>query len=129
MPELDVVEVLVAAALTFVVGAVYYAVLGGRLAAARGAGPAPAPMRWWTMPAEVVRSLVLAVAVLGLAAAVGVDDAGAGLVLGLVLFAGFPLVLWSGAVVHEGTPPAPAALHAGDWLVKLLALGLLAGVW
>jgi hypothetical protein len=78
--------------------------------------------------AEVLRGLALAVVVLGLAAATGTDSGGGGLLLGLALWVGFPLVLWTGAVVHEGTPVRPAALHGGDWLLKLLALGLLAGL-
>jgi hypothetical protein len=129
MPELDAVQVLVATVLTFVLGAAYYAVLSGRLVAARGVAATASPMRWWTMPAEVVRCLVLATVVLGVAAAVGVDSGVGGLVLGLALFVGFPLVLWTGAVVHEGTAVPLAVLHAGDWLIKLLALGLLAGAW
>jgi uncharacterized protein DUF1761 len=129
MPELDAVQVLVATALCFALGAAYYAVLGDRLAAARGAGAAPVAMRWWTMPAEVLRGLVLAVVVLGLAAATGADSGVGGLLLGLALWVGFPLVLWTGAVVHEGTRVRLAVLHGGDWLLKLLALGLLAGLW
>ena len=61
--------------------------------------------------------------------AAGVGSWWGGLVLGLVLWIGFPLVLWTGAMVHERTPLRTAALHGGDWLVKLLALGLLAGLW
>jgi hypothetical protein len=128
MPELDVVQVLVATVVCFVLGAGYYALLGNRLAAARGEAAATT-MHWWTMPAEVLRCLVLATVVLGLAAAVGADTAVGGLLLGLVLWVGFPLVLWTGAIVHEGTPPPLAVLHGGDWLLKLLALGLLAGLW
>ena len=51
-----------------------------------------------------------------------------GLALGAALFAGFPLVLWVGAIVHEGTPVRQAVLHGGDWLLKLLALGVIVGV-
>jgi hypothetical protein len=35
------------------------------------------------------------------------------------VWAGFPLVLWTGAVVQEGLPWRLAVIHAGDWLVKL----------
>ena len=45
-----------------------------------------------------------------------------GLLLGLVLWIGFPLVLWTGAILHERTPLKLAAIHAGDWLVKLLVV-------
>ena len=57
-----------------------------------------------------------------------VDDLAAGLVLGAALFVGFPLVLWVGAIVHEGTPVRTAVLHGGDWLVKLLAIGAIVSV-
>lgn len=51
-----------------------------------------------------------------------------GLVLALVLWIGFPAVLWIGAIVHANTPWRVAAIHAGDWLVKLLVLGAIVGV-
>jgi hypothetical protein len=40
--------------------------------------------------------------------------------LGLALWIGFPFVLGTGAVIHERTPWKLAAIHAGDWLAKLL---------
>jgi hypothetical protein len=43
----------------------------------------------------------------------------------LALWVGFPLVLWVGAVVHERTPLKLAAIHGGDWLIKLLAIGVI----
>ena len=45
-----------------------------------------------------------AAVVVGLAAEAGIDDLAGGLVLGAALFVGFPLVLWVGAILHEGTP-------------------------
>jgi hypothetical protein len=47
----------------------------------------------------------------------------------VALWVGFPLVLWVGAVVHEDTPVRLAAIHEGDWLVKLLVITLLIGIW
>ena len=71
--------------------------------------------------------LVLAVALAVLASAVGADTWATGLTLGLGLWVAFPAVLWIGAIVHAKTPPAVALIHAGDWLVKLAALGTLYG--
>jgi len=123
------VAVLVGTIVLFVVGAAYYAVLGGRLAqvsAAAAAGGQPAPGE---IAVELLRCLVLAVVVAGLASRAGVGGWTGGLLLGLALWVGFPLVLWVGAMVHERTPWRLAAIHAGDWLVKLLVLGVIVGVW
>ena len=58
-----------------------------------------------------------------------VDAWTSGLVLGAVLWIGFPLVLWTGPIVHERTPVKLAVIHAGDWLVKLLVIGLIVSTW
>ena len=39
------------------------------------------------------------------------------------------MVLWVGAVLWERTPPALAAIHAGDWLAKLLLVAVIVSVW
>ena len=59
----------------------------------------------------------------------GIETLGDGLVLGLILWIGFPLVLWVGAMIWEATPWRLAAVHGGDWLVKLLALSAIVSVW
>ena len=84
----------------------------------------------WVVPAvELPRNLVVSSVVGGLAAAAAVDTLGAGLLLGVALWVGFPLVLWAGAVAHEGTPVWQAALHAGDWLLKLVAVSAVVAAW
>src|SRR3712207_8168895 len=105
MPEPEVVSVLVATVAAFAVSSTYYAV------APIGAEPAdqPAP---WKLAVEAGRSLVLATVVAGLAARGDVDKIGGGLLLGLALWIGLPLALWSGAVLWEGTPLRQSALHA-----------------
>jgi Protein of unknown function (DUF1761) len=57
-----------------------------------------------------------------------VPTTGGGLLLGLVLWTGFPLVLRVGAVIHENTPIALAVVHAGDWLLKLLLVGTIVAI-
>ena len=125
MPDVDLVIVPIATVVAFVLGAVYYLVLGNRLVMAGGT----AATSRWSLPVEVLRCLALAGVVAGLAAAVGADTVPSGLALGLVLWIGFPAVLWAGAIVHANTPWRVAAIHAGDWLWKLLALGALVGGW
>ncbi len=81
------------------------------------------------LAAELLRCLVLAAVVAGLAAQGEVEAWGGGALLGLALWVGFPFVLWTGAVLHEGTPVRLAVVHAGDWLLKLLLVAVIASLW
>ncbi len=93
---------------------------------AAAAGEQPPP---WKLAVELLRGLILATVLAGLAAQGDIDDWTGGLALGLALWIGFPFVLWTGAVVHEKTPVKLAAIHAGDWLIKLLVIAVVVGVW
>ncbi len=128
MPDVALGAVLGAAVAGFVLSGAWYATFGAQLAAAGSAAAEARPGRWW-IGVELLRSLVVAAVVAGLAARAGVDGAAEGLLLGLALWVGFPLVLWTGAMLHERTPWRLAAVHGGDWLVKLLALATIAAVW
>jgi amino acid permease len=129
MPDIDPVVILVATVVCFALGAVYYGVLGTRLAELSGAAGSDVKAPPWALVVEVLRCLVLAAVVAGLAAQARVDGLTGGLVLGLVLWMGFPVVLWVGAIVHENIRWRLAAIHAGDWLVKLLVVGAVVSVW
>ncbi len=129
MPEIDLPAVLVATFAAFASGGAYYAVLGGRLADASDAAAADEQPPSWTYAAELLRCLVLATVVVGLASQGDVDELAGGLLLGVALWVGFPLVLWTGALIHERTPWRLAAIHAGDWLPKLLLVAAIASAW
>jgi len=129
MPDVEILAVLAAAVAAFAIGGTYYSVFGEQLAAASeaaAAGEQPPP---WVLAAELGRCLILALVVAGLASQGEIDELAGGLALGLALWIGFPLVLWTGALIHENTPWRLAAIHAGDWLLKLLAVGALVSVW
>ena len=124
MPDVNLLAVLVTGVAMLVVGGVYYALLGSHIAPVGEARPG------WQLPVvELLRGLVLAAVVAGLAAYAGIGTAAGGLVLGLVLWVGFPAVLWTGAVFHERVPVRQALVHAGDWLAKLLVAGVIVTVW
>ena len=129
MPEVDPLAVLAATVAAFVLSSTYYVVFGERLAevsdaAARGEQPPP-----WKLAVEVVRSLIVAAVVAGLAAQGEIDDWTGGLLLGLALWIGFPFVLWVGAMIWENTPRTLAIIHAGDWLAKLLVVAVIVSIW
>lgn len=126
MADLDLGVIGAGTVLWLVLGAVYYGVLGDRVAAS-GASLTERPA--WQVPlVELARGLVVSVVLAALVAATDVTSAAGGLALGAGLWVGFPLVLWTGAMFHDGEPWSLAALHAGDWLVKLLVLGAVAGM-
>ncbi|MGH3714589.1 MAG: DUF1761 domain-containing protein [Micromonosporaceae bacterium] len=129
MPDINYLAVAVAAIACFVISAAYYIGFGKQLAALHPAYAGEASMAPWQIGVELVRNIVLALVVAGIAAAIGITNVGSGVLLALALFVGFPLVLWSGAVMHEKVPPKLAAIHAGDWLLKLLVIAVIVSLW
>ena len=124
METQQILAVLAATVASFVLSAAYYGALADQLVAARGGvadgeQPSTAP---WKMAVEVLRGLVLAVVLAEVLDRAGVAGVPGALGVGLLLWVGFPVVLWSGALLWEATRPGFAALHAGDWLLKLLVL-------
>jgi hypothetical protein len=130
VPDVNLLAVAAATVVAFVLSSAWYVALADQLAAvspaAAAAGDRVPP---WTVAAELLRSLVAVTVVAGLAAETGTDDWTGGLWLGLALWVGFPLVLWAGAMLHERAPWRLAAIHAGDWLVKLLVVTVIVSVW
>ena len=79
--------------------------------------------------AELLRTVIVVAVVAGVASRTDVDGWTGAAVLGLALWVGFPVVLWAGAMIHEHTPWRLAAIHAGDWLMKLVVVSVIVTVW
>ncbi|MEJ2859831.1 DUF1761 family protein [Actinomycetospora flava] len=110
-----------AAVAALVASGVYYGAVPARATAGppRSAGA--------TAAVELARNVVLAAGAALLLAAIGIAGPAPALLLATGLWVAFPVVLLAGSVFHENVPAASAALHAGDWLIKLLlVLGLVA---
>ncbi len=78
---------------------------------------------------ELVRCLVLAYVIARFMAMLGVSGWMGAVHLGLFLWIGFPVILLAGSVLWENVPWKVAAIHAGDWLVKLLVIPIVVSVW
>ena len=130
MPDLNYLAIAVAAVAVFVVSTVYYIAFTDRLkrlsAAYADADARPAA---WRVVIEVVRSLVVGTVVAGLVSLIGVADLVGAVQLALALWIGFPVVLLTGSVIWEKVPPMLAAIHAGDWLLKLLVIAVIVTLW
>ena len=107
-----------------VTSAAWYTAWSKRLAGLDEAYAGDAPPPAWILPVELARSATVATAVAAIARRGGTPGAGSAVRLGLGLWAAFPAVLLSGSVVHEKVPWQQAAIHAGDWLAKLLLISL-----
>ncbi|GAB2677883.1 DUF1761 domain-containing protein [Thalassiella azotivora] len=127
--DVNVLAVGLGAVLTVVVGGAYYAVAGSAAVPERARGRAGAPSGVTVLGTELLRGVVLTAGVAVLVAATATTGLVDGLLLGTLLWVAFPVVLLAGAVVHEGVRPTLAAVHAGDWLVKLLVVSALLAVW
>jgi Protein of unknown function (DUF1761) len=122
-------SIVVATVAAFVLSSLWYMLFGRRLAAlspayATGAGPS-GPV----VGLELLRSLVVAAVLAVLAAGSGTDSWLEGAALGLLAWVGFPLVILAGSVLHERYRWQLAAVHLGDWLLKLVLVAAIVSAW
>lgn len=131
MTDMNWLAVVVAAMAAVALSTVYYMAFGKQMATLHPAyaEPQAAAPQPWKIGVEVVRSLVLAAVVACLAIGFGASNAADAVGLGLLLWIGFPVVLWTGAIVWEKVPPKLAAIHAGEWLLKLVLIALIVSLW
>ena len=130
MPELNWIAIVVAAVAAFILSTVYYIVFAARMVDLRGGeADTDGGMQPWKIGVQALRDVVLATVVASLVALVGVDDVGGAVALAVTLWIGFPVVLLTGSVIWENVSPALAAIHAGDWLLKLLIVTMVVTLW
>jgi Protein of unknown function (DUF1761) len=130
MPEINYLAVLVAAAAAFVASAVWYIALGKELAKVTAAfAEAQQQRQPWKLLVVLAEHLVIAAVLaylIGRMGPVGLPGAAA---IGALLWLGLAATQWVGAMVWEKTPWQLAAIHAGDWLVKLILIAAIVGAW
>ena len=127
--DVDLWAVAAATVAAFVISSLWYLAFGTRLAALSDAYAGSERTPVWVILVELLRSLIVAGTVAGLSSLIHIDDLAGALALGAVLWAAFPLPILAGSVVHEATDWRLAAIHAGDWLIKLLVIAVIVSVW
>jgi Protein of unknown function (DUF1761) len=123
--------VVAAAVAGFVASLAWYTVFGGAMTELRGIDPATAADMGtpaWTMLFVIFQSLVVAFMLAYFVVHLGIVDWKGAVRLGALVWV-FPAMILLGSVVHENVPLMLAAIHAGDWLVKLLLMAVIVGVW
>ncbi len=86
----------------------------------------PEPIK---MLGEIVRNIVLALVLAYLVVRLGVVSWTGAVQLGFILWIGFPVILLTGSIMRENYPWKLAAIHAGDWLVKLILMSVIVSIW
>jgi hypothetical protein len=131
MADLNLLAVAAAIVAAFVISSTWYSVFGTRMLVLRGIDPTQEqdPLPGWKAAVEVVRSAIVALAIAVGASLLdlrGVRDA---LLAGVVVWIAFPVVLLAGSVIWEDVPTKLAAIHSGDWLLKVLAITTIVTLW
>jgi len=135
MVHMNYLPVLVAAFAVFVLGWLWYSpfLFYKPWMRLRGMDPvaamAGAKMPGGKLLIELARCLVLAYVIARLMALLGVSNWMGAVHFGFFLWIGFPLILLTGSVLWENVPWKVAAIHAGDWLVKMLVIPIIVAGW
>ena len=130
--RLNYMAIAAATVVTFIEGSVYYSPLmfGPLWMRLSGMDPsAAAKISRWAVLGEIARDFVLTYVVARLVARLADADWRSATGLGLWLWIGFPLMLLSGSVMWQGVSWKIGAIHAGDWLAKLLLITAIVGAW
>jgi hypothetical protein len=126
---MNYVAIVVATVAAFVASAVWYTLFANPMANLSSTGPAESGTSTiWTMLFVIAQSLVVALMVAYFVSRLGITTIAGAAGFGTLVWI-FPAAILLGSVVHEGVPLALAAIHVGDWLVKLLLIAVIVGVW
>jgi hypothetical protein len=120
---INYIAILVMAVAAFVASSVYYVVFGNALAALLPAESVATDIRKvpaWKKAAEFVRGFVVSFVVASLVEQFGVVDWKGALRLAVLVWIGFPFMILTGSVLWDNRPWKFAAIHSGDWLMKLV---------
>jgi hypothetical protein len=135
MVHVNYLHVFVAAVVIFVLGWLWYSPVlfykpWMRL---RGLDPvaamAGAKMPGGKLLVEFVRCFLLAFVITRFVGLLGISSWLGAVHFGLSLWIGFPVILLTGSVLWDNVPWKVAAIHAGDWLVKMLVIPIIVSVW
>lgn len=129
MLQLNYAAIVVAGVAVFAFAAVYYSLLAGQRAALSPAAASRGRPPAWLLALELGKALIVAAVVAGLVSLLGITDVRGAVELGIALWIAFPVVLLIGSVTQESVPWRLAAIHAGDWLAKLLIIAIVTSVW
>jgi hypothetical protein len=129
VPRINPAAVVVAGVTAFAFSLVWYSpfLFGSIWTETQGAeATAMAPWKFFVAP---LRELFTAWFLAWLIGRLGIAGWKAAAGLGALLWAAFYVVQLAGAVIFDGMSPALGAVHAGDWLGKMLIMAIIVSAW
>ena len=131
MPGVNYIAIVVAALVAFVGSFVWYMVFGKELATVSKAFAESLQQNRqpWKMLFVFGEHIVIALVLAYLVARAGIAGWADAALLGFLLWLGLSAMQWVSSIVYEKEPVKKAAIHAGDWLVKLIVIAVIVGIW
>jgi uncharacterized protein DUF1761 len=130
MNRVNVLALVAVTVVAFVASSLWYSPLlfGRQFLELSGIQAAPQPNALKAL-CELLRTFVLAYVIARLMLQLNVVNWPAALQFGLWLWIGFPVVLLTGSMLWQNVPWQLAAIHSGDWLIKLVLLPVAIAIW
>lgn len=134
MIQIQYVAIIVGTILAVLFSALYYFILNKQVTALRATKLSKKEDTRTTITpnkliVEFVRTFVLGLVIAYAVQLLGLTAFDQAVVVAFWLWLGFPVVLLVGSVIHEHFPGRLAAIHAGDWLAKLLIFTTILTFW
>lgn len=133
MIQVNYLAIIVGTVLAVAFSALYYFLLNKQVLAYRSAASGKKEIHTTIsinrLLVEFVRTFVLGLVIANAVALLNLLAFNQAALLAIWLWIGFPVVLLTGLVIHERLSPQLVAIHAGDWLVKILLFCVLLTLW
>ena len=127
--RVNIPAVVVAAVAAFAFSLVWYSPFLFGWVWTDASGEAATAMPMWKFLVAPLRELISAAVLAWLIIRLGISNWKAAAGLALILWTAFYVVQLAGAVIFDGMAPALGAVHAGDWLGKMLIMALIVNAW
>jgi hypothetical protein len=128
-PRISAVAVFAAGLIAFAFSLIWYSPFLFGFVWAAASGEAATAMPLWKLFVAPLREIISAFILAVLLGGLGIADRAGAAALGVFLWFGFYVVQLAGAVIWDGMAPALGAIHAGDWLVKMVLMSLVLVSW
>jgi hypothetical protein len=132
MKKINYKAVFMAIIVTFILSAIWYIVFSQQYFTLRGIDPndkVATAMQPWQVLIIFIRHAVVILVMAYAFIRMQIKGVKSGLFIALLFWLGFPVVLLVGSVASDKVPIALAAIHGGDWLLKLLTISLILTAW